>query len=196
MALSWFLHGSFLFSCFFSLKLLVFQYSTLISFRVLSQEKSPFPAFFWPDPPAAWGLPNLKGLLQIQVGDSIPQLEGFWMSQEGDDLEEPKQIQRIQETQQTSNVIFTFFSPIFHDFRPFSQRPKKKRNQQQTYRIKVAACGVQSNTPQTGNSLVSHPFSWRRNQPTTEKPLEKPLVSPPPFGPTVSHHSTLLVPGL
>lgn len=108
------------------LKLLVFQYSTLISFRFLSQEKSPFPAFFWPDPPAAWGLPNLKGLLQIQVGDSIPQLEGFRMSQARGWFGGTKKSKESKKPNKLRMWFSRFIFTIFHDFRPFSQRPKKK----------------------------------------------------------------------
>ena len=164
----------------FFLKLLVFQYSTLISFRFFIPRKVTFSSLFFDPFPAAGGSQTLKGCSKSKL--AIAFLKAFGISDEprrgwfGGTKTNPKNPRNPTNFEcDFHNMCFT----IVHDFRPFSQRPKKKRNQKQTYRIKVAACGVQSNTPQTGNSLVSHPFSWRRNQPTTEKPLEKPLTIHP-----------------
>lgn len=155
-----------------------------------------FQPFFDPGDPAG-GSQTLKGCSKSKLAIAFLNWRDFGWAKKGMIWRNQKQIQRIQETQQTSNVMFTSF---FHDFPRFStifvhflKDRKKKRNQNQTYRNRVAACGVQSNTPQTGNSLVSHPFSWRRSQPTTEKPRRNhwfphPLLVPqypttPPFCP-------------
>lgn len=127
---------------------------------------------------------TLKGCSKSKL--AIAFLNWSLMSQEGDDLEEPKNPKNPTNPTNPTNVMCTIF---FHDFHHLTSKTKK-RNQKQSYRIKVAACGVQSNTPQTGNSLVSHPFSWRRNLPTTEKPLEKPLTIHPLLSHSI-HHSTL-----
>ena len=129
--LSLFLHGSFLFSCFFSLKLLVFQYSTLISFRFFVPRKVTFfSAFSWPDPPAAWGLPNLKGLLQIQVGDSIPQLESdeprrgwFGGTKKSKESNKPNKPNKCD-----VHDFFSRFSPSY--FKDKKTKPKTKLSNQ------------------------------------------------------------------
>ena len=141
----------------------------------LSQEKSPFPAF--PDPEGRWGTQTLKGCSKSKLAIAFLNWRDFGWAKQGDDLEKPKKNPKNPTNFECD--VHEFFSRFSTIFVHFLKDQKKKRNQQQTYPNRVAACGVQSNTPQTGNSLVSHPFSWRRNQPTTEKPL----VSPPPFIP-------------